>query len=130
MVHKFSFWIDDINIITLPKLVTSMLELLLPIKSQKLHCIAIWLIFREIYQRTTLVGIITSYQHGTRELLVKMLPLCYWIMVSIATLPEKCPYSELFWSALSRIWTEYGEIRSIFPYSGRMLENANQSNSE
>ena len=28
-----------------------------------------------------------------------MLPLCYWIMVSIATLPEKCPYSELFWSA-------------------------------
>ena len=59
-----------------------------------------------------------------------MLPLCYWIMVSIATLPEKCPYSELFWSAFSRIWTEYGEIRSVFPYSGRMRENANQSNSE
>ena len=51
-------------------------------------------------------------------------------MVSIATLPEKCPYSELFWSAFSRIWTEYGEIRSVFPYSGRMRENANQSNSE
>ena len=22
----------------------------------------------------------------------------------------KCPYSELFWSAFSRIWTEFGEI--------------------
>ena len=28
-------------------------------------------------------------------------------------LREKCPYLELFWSAFSRIWTEYGEIRSI-----------------
>ena len=24
------------------------------------------------------------------------------------TLREKCPYSELFWSLFSRIWTEYG----------------------
>ena len=24
------------------------------------------------------------------------------------TLPEKCPYSELFWSVFSRIRTEYG----------------------
>ena len=30
------------------------------------------------------------------------------------TLREKFPYSELFWSAFSRIWTEYGEIWSIF----------------
>ena len=28
--------------------------------------------------------------------------LCY-------ALCKKCPYSELFWSAFSRIWTEYGE---------------------
>ena len=28
-------------------------------------------------------------------------------------LREKCLFSELFWSVFSRIWTEYGEIRSI-----------------
>ena len=28
-------------------------------------------------------------------------------------LREKCPYSELFWSAFSRIRTEYGEIWSM-----------------
>ena len=43
---------------------------------------------------------------------------------------EKCPYSELFWSAFSRIWTEYGEILRISPYSVRMRENADQKNSE
>ena len=32
-------------------------------------------------------------------------------LVSIrSTLREKCPYSELSWSALYRIQTEYGEI--------------------
>ena len=30
----------------------------------------------------------------------------------ILTLRKKGPYSELFWSAFSRIWTKYGEIRS------------------
>ena len=30
---------------------------------------------------------------------------------------KSCPYSEFFLSAFSRIWTEYGEIRSISPYS-------------
>ena len=30
----------------------------------------------------------------------------------LPTLCVKCPYSELFWSAFSRIRTEYGEIRS------------------
>ena len=29
---------------------------------------------------------------------------------------EKCPHLELFWSAFSRIWTEYGEILPISPY--------------
>ena len=33
------------------------------------------------------------------------------------SLREKCSYWELFWSAFSRIWTEYGEIFCIFPYS-------------
>ena len=39
-------------------------------------------------------------------------------------------YSELLWSAFSRIWTEYGEIRSISPYSVRMRENTDQNHSE
>ena len=43
---------------------------------------------------------------------------------------KKCPYSELFCSVFPRIRTEYGEIRSIFPYSVRMRKNTDQSNSE
>ena len=49
------------------------------------------------------------------------------------SLRKKCPYSELFWSALSafsRIRIEYGEIRSISPYSVRMRKNVGQNNSE
>ena len=45
-------------------------------------------------------------------------------------LSKKCPYSKLFWSAFSRIRTEYGEIRSISLCSVRMRENADQNNSE
>ena len=41
-----------------------------------------------------------------------------------------CPYSELFWSVFSRIWTEYREIRSISPYSVQIWESADQNNSE
>ena len=42
-------------------------------------------------------------------------------------LRKKCLYSELFCSAFSHSWTEYGEIRrSISPYLLRMQENANQ----
>ena len=32
----------------------------------------------------------------------------------------------LFWSTFSHIRTEYGEMRSISPYSVRMPENADQ----
>ena len=39
------------------------------------------------------------------------------------TLRENCRYSEFFWSVFSRIRTEYGEIRSITPYSVWMREN-------
>ena len=46
------------------------------------------------------------------------------------TLRENCSYSELFWSVFFRIGTEYGEIRSICPYSVRMRENTDQNNSE
>ena len=42
-----------------------------------------------------------------------------------------CPYSELFWSVFSCVWTGYGEIRmDISPYLARMEENADQDNSE
>ena len=43
---------------------------------------------------------------------------------------ENCSYSELFWSAFFRIRTEYGEIRSNYPYSARIRENTDQDNSE
>ena len=48
----------------------------------------------------------------------------------LPSLREKCPYSELFWSVFSRIRTEYGEAFHISPYSVRMRENTDQSNSE
>ena len=44
------------------------------------------------------------------------------------TLREKCPYSEFFWSAFSRIRTEYEEILCISPYLVRMRENTEQKN--
>ena len=47
-----------------------------------------------------------------------------------STLRKKCPYSELFWFAYSRIRTEYGEILRISPYSNRMRKNVDQNNSE
>ena len=34
------------------------------------------------------------------------------------------------WSVFSRIWTEYGEIRNISPFSVRMRENTHQNNSK
>ena len=45
-------------------------------------------------------------------------------------LSKACPYSKLFWSLFSRIWTEYEEIVCISPYSVRMWENTDQNNSE
>ena len=51
-------------------------------------------------------------------------------ILSSIPLREKCPYSEIFWSAFSRIWTEYGEILRVSPYSVRIRENADQNNSE
>ena len=50
-------------------------------------------------------------------LLVEFLPTFFLEL----RLREKCPYSELFWSAFSRVRTEYGEIRSIHSECGKML---------
>ena len=45
-------------------------------------------------------------------------------------LRKKYSHSELFWSAFSRIQTEYGEIQSISPHLVQMRENRDQNNSE
>ena len=47
----------------------------------------------------------------------------------LLTLCKNDPFLELFWSAFSRIRTEYGEIRSISQYSVPMRENMDQNNS-
>ena len=52
------------------------------------------------------------------------------LKTAVVTLRNECPYSVLFWSAFSRIWTEYGEIRIISPYSVQMRENADRNNSD
>ena len=39
-------------------------------------------------------------------------------------------YLEFFWTVFSSIWTEYGEIPRISPYSVRRRENMGQKNSE
>ena len=54
----------------------------------------------------------------------------YFISISTLALRKKCPYSEFFWSAFSRIPTEYGELLRKSPYSVRMRENTDQKNSE
>ena len=42
------------------------------------------------------------------------------------SLRETCPYSEFFWSVFSLLWTEYGEILPVSPYSVQMRENTDQ----
>ena len=33
-----------------------------------------------------------------------------WLKINLLALREKCPYSEFFWSVVSHIGTEYGEV--------------------
>ena len=55
-----------------------------------------------------------------------------WVLLHLCHLQKTTTvlYSELLWSAFSRIRTEYGEVLRIFPYSVRMRENTDQNNSE
>ena len=46
----------------------------------------------------------------------------------LLALRERCPYSEFFWSVISRIQTEDGEIRRISPYSVQMRDKMDQKN--
>ena len=39
---------------------------------------------------------------------------------TIPPLRKKCPYSEFFWSVYSHIRSEYGDLRSKYPYSLQM----------
>ena len=41
-------------------------------------------------------------------------------------LREKCPNAGFFWSVFSRIWIEYGYLRSRSSYSVQMRENTDQ----
>ena len=68
-------------------------------------------------------------QHDT-EAYSEAFPHCKAAWGSFPKLRNKCPYSELFWSAFSCIRIEYGEIRSISPYSVQMWEKADKNNSE
>ena len=47
----------------------------------------------------------------------------FYALTTSTSLRKKGPYSELFWSVFSRIWTEEGE-------RDPMRENADQNNSE
>ena len=60
-----------------------------------------------------------NYGFSTRAA-VLMISKCFGLR-------EKCPYSDLFWTAFSSIRTAYGEIFRIFPYSVRMRENTGQN---
>ena len=43
-----------------------------------------------------------------------------WGEIVQETLRENCTYLEFFWSVFTRIWTEYGEIRSIQSKCGKI----------
>ena len=43
---------------------------------------------------------------------------------------EKYPYSEIFWSLFSRIWTEYGDLLCKCPNSLKIRENVDEKNFE
>ena len=51
-------------------------------------------------------------------------------MLLSSTLGEKGPYSELFWSAFSRIWTEYGEESLRIQSKCRKMRNGITPNTD
>ena len=53
-----------------------------------------------------------------------------FVLLHAAPMREKCLYLEFYRPIFSRIWTEYGEILSISPYSIWMPENTEQKNTE
>ena len=63
-----------------------------------------------------------KFQYWKRKYFLFAFQIYEWV-----ALRKKCPYSELFWSVLSRIQTEYGGISLYLVWMG---ENTDQSNSD
>ena len=77
-------------------------------------------------------SISSCYQRGMQRQLLSINLCFFFFFQQLLYLPlgEKCPYSKSFWSVFYPIWTEYGQILHISPYSVRMRENADHSNLE
>ena len=69
-------------------------------------------------------------QNVQNLIVIDYTPIFILRICETSTSREKCSYLELFWYAISRIWTEYGEILRIFPYLVRMQENEDENNTE
>ena len=95
---------------------------------------ALKMLLQTIFKCTNLLAACMCYPLGTTISISIVHEKSYPYPIDSAsnrrnTLREKCPYSDVFWSVFSLIWTEYGEIlRSISPYSVRMKENTDQKN--
>ena len=103
------------------------LDYILSLKSQKLQ----WLkAFYSHNQRQWLTKVISTWVQGDVQ---GMYSSKNWGNLNVqqsmlrVSLRKKCPYWDLFWFAFSRIWTEYGEIFRISPYSVRMRDSADQN---
>ena len=70
-----------------------------------------------------------SIQTKIKELFLSSETVCLQLQHK-DTLREKYSCLEVFWSAFSRIRTEYGNMRSKSPYSVQMRKNMDQRNSE
>ena len=51
---------------------------------------------------------------------------CKYEELMFHALRENCRNTEFFWSVFSRIWTEYGDLRSKSPHSVQIRENTDQ----
>ena len=69
-------------------------------------------------QTTMILRLLCAKCPSTEFFLVRIFPHSDWIRIGTIW--------SFFWSVFSCIWTEYGEIRSISPYSVRMWENTDQ----
>ena len=52
----------------------------------------------------------------TEKIYIREEFIAFLLLERTTALRKKCPYSELFSSVFSRIWNEYGEMRSVSSY--------------
>ena len=87
------------------------------------------------FQRNLIVNNLQSQIYRFKKIMVENInnTCCKWnielFVIIELSLREKCPTTEIFLVRISRTRTEYGEMRSISPYSVRMRENTDQKNS-